>query len=193
MTRESQLASRNEHILNIIVVVAFYILSFQLVTYLIDPIQQSLLADEYASLLFLPHGIRVLAVVLYGPRAGFIYLLFATAFLLLLSDEGVKTNMTVLLQTIASAGCAPLAMLLLGFGFGRNTLSLSNVTPKSWRAFLMLIILSSLLNGVMQTAAIQLGNTGMGDVILSLKYTLGDILGSLVVFALASYTLRRSL
>ena len=179
--------------MNTTIVLAFYILSFQLVTYLIDPIQQWFFEFEYASLLFLPHGIRVLAVVLYGPRAGFIYLLVATAFLLLLSDEGVKTNVTVLLQTIASAGSAPLAMLLLGFGFGRNSFSLSNVTPRSWRAFLMLIILSSLLNGVMQAAAIQLGNTDMGDVILSLKYTTGDIVGSLVVFALASYMLRRSL
>jgi hypothetical protein len=187
------LASRNEHILNATIVIAFYILSFQLVTYLIDPIQRSFLAADYASLLFLPHGIRVLAVVLYGPRAGFVYLLFATGCLLILSDEGVKTNLTVLLQTIAGAGCAPLAMILLGFGFGHKTLSLGDVTPRSWRAFLMLIILSSLLNGVMQTAAIQLGNTGMGDIILSLKYTLGDILGSLVVFALASYALRRSL
>ena len=179
--------------MNTAIVIAFYVLSFQLVNYVVDPIQQWFFEVEYASLLFLPHGIRVLAVVLYGPRAGFIYLLVATAFLLLLSDEGVKTNVTVLLQTIAGAGCAPLAMMLLGFGFGQNTLSLSNVTPRSWRAFLMLIILSSLLNGVMQTAAIQLGNTGIGDVILSLKYTLGDIMGSLVVFALASYTLRRSL
>ena len=193
MIRENKLTSLNEHLLNAMIVTAFYILSFQLVTYLIDPIQMSFFEFEYASLLFLPHGIRVLAVVLYGPRAGFIYLLVATAFLLLLSDEGVKTNVTVLLQTIASAGCAPLAMLLLGFSFGQNTLSLSNVTPKSWRAFLMLIIFSSLLNGVMQTAALQLGNTGMGDVILSLKYTTGDILGSLVVFALASYALRRNL
>ena len=181
------------HLMNATIVLALYVLSFQLVEFLVEPLQNTFTATEFASLLFLPHGIRVLAVVLYGPRAGFIYLLVATAFLLLLSDEGVKTNVTVLLQTIASAGCAPLAMLLLGFGFGRNTLSLSNVTPRSWRAFLMLIILSSLLNGILQAAALQFGNTDMGDVILSLKYTAGDILGSLVVFALASYTLRRSL
>jgi hypothetical protein len=45
----------------------------------------------------------------------------------------------------------------------------------------------------MQTAAIQLGNTGIGDVLLSLRYIVGDILGSIVVFALASYALRRAL
>ena len=193
MTQENKLISWNEHLMNATIVTAFYVLSFQMVTYLAHPVQRSFFAIDYASLLFLPHGIRVLAVVLYGPRAGFFYLLVATSFLLLLTDEGLKTDLTVLLQTLASAACAPLAMLLLGFGFGEKALSLSKVTPKSWRAFLLLIILSSLLNGVMQTSAIQLGNTGVGNIILSLKYTLGDILGSVVVFVFASYALRRSL
>ena len=183
----------NEHLLNATIVVALYVLSFQLVTYLIDPIQKAFLYVEYASLLFLPHGIRVVVTILYGARNGFVYLLIASGFILLLSDEGIKTDLTVLLQTFASAGCAPLAMLLLGFGFGSKSLSLDAVTSKTWRALLMLIILSSLLNGIMQTAAIQLGNTGIGDVLLSLKYIVGDILGSIVVFALASYALRRAL
>jgi hypothetical protein len=183
----------NEHLLNVTIVVALYVLSFQLVTYLIDPIQKTFLHVEYASLLFLPHGIRVVVTILYGARNGFVYLLIASGFILLLTDEGIKTDLTVLLQTLASAGCAPLAMLLLGFGFGSKSLSLDAVTSKTWRALLMLIILSSLLNGIMQTAAIQLGNTGIGDVLLSLRYIVGDILGSIVVFALASYALRRAL
>ena len=187
------LGDLNEHILNATIVLALYVLSFQLVTYLIDPVQRSFLQTGYASLLFLPHGIRVLTVVLYGVRAGFTYLLVASSLLLFLTDEGIKTELTVLLQTIFSAGCVPIAMLLLRFAFGQDSMSLDNVTPKTWRAILLLIVISSLVNGVMQTAAIQLGDTGVGDVILSLKYIVGDILGSVAVFAFASYVLRRTL
>ena len=187
------MAGFKDHILNFIIVLALYVLSFQLVTFVIDPVQRSFLQTGYASLLFLPHGIRVLTVVLYGVRAGFTYLLVASGLLLFLSDEGVKTDLTVLLQTIASAGCVPIAMLLLRFAFGQNTVTLDDVTPETWRAILLLIIISSLLNGVLQTAAIQLGDTDVDDVILSLKYTVGDIFGSVVVFAFASYVLRRAL
>jgi len=83
-------------------------------------------------------------------------------------------------------------MLLLRFGFGENSISLSDISPKTWRALVVLIVVSSLVNGLMQTAAIHLGNTSVDDLIVALKFTVGDILGSIVVFAFASYTLRRA-
>lgn len=183
----------NTHILNATIVLALYVLSFQLVEFLVAPVQSTFTASEFASLLFLPHGVRVLTVIMYGDRSGFFYLLIASALLLFLSDEGVKTDLTVLLQTLASAACVPLAMLMLRFGFGEKSISLSNVTPKTWRALVVLIVVSSLLNGLMQTAAIHLGKTSVDDLIVALKFTIGDILGSLAVLALASYALRRAL
>ena len=182
----------NTHILNATIVLALYVLSFQLVEFLVLPVQSTFTASEFASLLFLPHGVRVLTVILYGARSGFIYLLVASALLLFLSDEGVKTDLTVVLQTLTSAACVPLSMLLLHFGFGENSISLNDISPQSWRALVVLIVVSSLLNGLMQTAAIHLGNTSVDDLIVALKFTVGDILGSVVVFAFASYALRRA-
>lgn len=179
--------------MNATIVLALYVLSFQLVEFLVVPAQETFTGTEFASLLFLPHGVRILTVIIYGARSGFFYLLCASSLLPFLSDAGVKTDATVLLQTLASAACAPLALLLLRFGFGGQSISLENVTPNTWRALVVLIVVSSLLNGLMQTAAIHLGNTSVDDLIIALKYTVGDIFGSLVVFAFASYALRRAL
>ena len=87
-----------------------------------------------------------------------------------------------------AANPAPASLRLWG-----QSISLKNVTSKTWRALVVLIVVSSLLNGLMQTAAIQLGNTSEDDFIVALKYTVGDVLGSLVVFAVAGYALRRAL
>jgi len=179
--------------LNATIVLALYVLSFQLVEFLVVPVQKSFTGTEFASLLFLPHGVRILTVIIYGARSGFVYLLFASSLLPFLSDAGIKTDLTVLLQTFAGAACVPLALLLLRFGFGGQSISLKNVTPNTWRALIVLVVVSSLLNGLMQTAAIHLGNTSVDDLIIGLKYTVGDIFGSLVVFAFASYALRRAL
>ena len=52
------------HILNATIVLALYVLSFQLVEFLVVPFQSAFTASEFASLLFLPHGVRVLTVIL---------------------------------------------------------------------------------------------------------------------------------
>ena len=104
--------------MNAIIVLALFVLSFQLVEFLVVSIQNTFTGTEFASLLFLPHGVRVLTVIFYGARWGFVYLLIASSLLLFLSDEGVKIDVPVLLQTLAGAACVPLTLLLLRFGFG---------------------------------------------------------------------------
>ena len=62
-----------------LIVVLSYLASYLLVTKVINPIQsQYILNSELVSLLFLPHGVRVLTCVLYGPRLGAFYLFSAT-------------------------------------------------------------------------------------------------------------------
>ena len=57
----------------------------------------------------------------------------------------------------------------------------------------MVIIVSSLLNGLFQTLSIGLGDTGFVDVLLSLKYTVGDIFGAIFVLFAANYLLRQAI
>lgn len=182
------------HTINVIFVTAVYVLSYQLVNKIIDPIQSLLLTTGYASLVFLPHGVRVLTVFLYGPVPASFYLLIASLVSLLLSDNQVdKSAVTIIMQILTGALCAPLAYQLLKFSFGIAHISLGAVGPRTWRGILIVIIVSSLLNGLFQALSIGLGDTGVADVVLSLKYTVGDILGAISVLFIANFLLRRSL
>jgi hypothetical protein len=182
------------HTINVIIVTAVFVLSYQLVDKIIDPIQSLLLTTGYASLVFLPHGVRVLAVFLYGPVPASFYLLIASLVSLLLSDNQVdKSAVTIIMQTLTGALCAPVAYQLLKFSFGSDHMSLGSVNARTWRGILMVIIVSSLINGLFQTLSIGLGDTGIADVVLSLKYTAGDILGAIFVLFTANFLLRRSL
>ena len=56
---------------NFTIVLVSYLLSYLLVAKVITPVQsQYILNSELVSLLFLPHGVRVLACMLYGPGLG---------------------------------------------------------------------------------------------------------------------------
>ena len=186
--------SLKTHAVNATIVTAAFVLSYQLVGYVIDPIQSVFLTTGYASLLFLPHGVRVLAVFLYGPGPASVYLLIAALVSLLLSDNHVdKSVLTIIMQTLTGALCAPVAYQLLKFSFGSDHISLGSVNARTWRGILMVIIVSSLLNGLFQTLSIGLGDTDFVDVLLSLKYTVGDIFGAIFVLFVANYLLRKAI
>ena len=186
--------SGKAHVINALFVTAVFVVSYQLVERIIDPVQSLLLTTGYASLLFLPHGVRVLAVFLYGPAPATFYLLIAALVSLSLSDNQMdKSGLTIIMQTLTGAICAPLAYQLLKFSFGNDHISLASVSARTWRGIFMVNIISSLLNGLFQTLSIGLGNTGVTDIVMSLKYTVGDILGSIVVLFVADFLLRRVL
>lgn len=186
--------SLKTHAVNATIVTAAFVLSYQLVGYVIDPIQSVFLTTGYASLLFLPHGVRVLAVFLYGPGPASVYLLIAALVSLSISLNPMeKSGLTITMQTFTSAFCAPLAYQLLKFSFGSDHISLGSVNARTWRGILMVIIVSSLLNGLFQTLSIGLGDTGIADVVLALKYTVGDIFGAIFVLFVANYLLRKAI
>lgn len=182
------------HIINAIFVTAVFLLSYELVVRIFDPIQSLLLTTGYASILFLPHGIRVLAVFLYGPGPASMYLLISALVSLSLNDNPMdKSVLTITSQTLTGAFCAPVAYQLLKFSFGSDHISLGSVNARTWRGILMVIIVSSLINGLFQTLSISLGDTGIADVLLSLQYTVGDILGAIFVLFAANYLLRQAI
>jgi len=186
--------SAKTHIINAVYVTVAFVVSYQLVNYVINPIQSLLFTAGYASVLFLPHGVRVLAVFLYGPAPATFYLLIAALVSLSLSNNQMdKSGLTIIMQTMTGAICAPLAYQLLKFSFGNDHISLASVSARTWRGIFMVIIVSSLLNGLFQTLSIGLGNTDVTDIVMSLKYTVGDILGSIAVLFVANFLLRRVL
>ena len=102
---------------NFTIVVVSYLASYLLVAKVISPIQaQYILNTELVSLLFLPHGVRVLTCVLYGPRLGAFYLFSATLltgfWVGMLSDYN---PLTLTLLYAVGALSVPLAFIFLQF------------------------------------------------------------------------------
>ena len=144
--------------------------------------------------MFLPHGIRVLAVFLYGPSPSSLYLLIASLVSIAFSDSSMdKSAVTVALQTLTGAFCAPVAYLLLKYSFGSEHITLGAVNQRTWRGIFMVIILSSLLNGLFQTLSIGIVDTRVADIMLPLIYTVGDILGAIFVLFVANFLLSKTL
>ena len=175
---------------NCAIVMFLYVGSYQVVAYVFDPLQMYFGTLTFASIAFLPHGIRVLSAVFYGARDSFIYILLASGVVFLINGIPARTELTQFLQILANASCVPLALVILRFGFGDEHISLSNVSPRTWRSFVVLVIFSSVLNGVMQNLAIHFGGTEINDFSLLLTFTIGDIIGAVIMFVIAQFVLK---
>ena len=180
------------HIKNCAIVTLFYVGSYQVVAHLIDPLQMYFGSLTFASLLFLPHGVRVLSAIFYGAKNSFFYIFLASCLVFLLNEQPNRTELTQFLQLLSNAACVPIALVILRFGFGDEHISLSNVGPRTWRSFVVLVIFSSLLNGVMQNLALHFGGTEINDFSLLLTFTIGDIIGAVIVFVIVQLFLKYS-
>jgi len=178
------------HIKGCAIVTILYVGSYQVVAFLIDPLQIYFGTLTFASLAFLPHGIRVLSAIFYGAKNSFVYIFLASCVVMLLNGLPARTELTQFLQLLSNASCVPIALVILRFGFGDEHISLKNVSPRTWRSFLVLVVFSSLLNGVMQNLAIHFGGTEINDFSLLLTFTIGDIIGAIVTFVIAHYFLK---
>ena len=85
-----------------------------------------------------------------------------------------------------------MSLVILRFGFGDEHISLSNVGPRTWRSFVVLVVFSSFLNGVIQNLAIHFGGTEISDFSLLLTFTIGDIIGAVIVFVIVQLFLKYS-
>ena len=178
------------HIKNCALVTLLYVVSYQVVAYVIDPLQIYFGTLTFASLVFLPHGIRVLSAIFYGARNSFVYIFLASCLVFLLNGLPARTELTQFLQLLANASCVPIALVILRFGFGDDHISLSNVGPRTWRSFVVLVIFSSLLNGVMQNLALHFGGTGINDFSLLITFSIGDFIGAVIVFVIVQLSLK---
>ena len=173
------------HIKDCAIVTILYVGSYQVVAFVIDPLQIYFGTLTFASLAFLPHGIRVLSAIFYGAKNSFVYIFLASCVVMLLNGLPARTELTQVLQLLSAASCVPIALVILRFGFGKEHVSLKNVSPRTWRSFLVLVVFSSLLNGLMQHLAIHFGGTETNDFSLHLTFTIGDIIGAIITFVIA--------
>ncbi|MBE3637314.1 hypothetical protein ICN82_03745 [Mangrovicoccus sp. HB182678] len=156
-----------------------YILCHGLTARLVTPLQAELFPGitAFASLLYLPHGVRVLSAWLLGGRA--ILPLAAGAFLseLLFTPPTLfaATDPVILVSILIGAAAAPAAFALMRLA-GRP-LAAGQERRVHWRWLLLAGMLASLLNsagqGLVFADLIQPGQA----VAVALVYALGDLAG----------------
>ncbi|UWQ78518.1 hypothetical protein K3725_14540 [Leisingera sp. S132] len=161
------------------VITAAYIICHGLTAWVVTPVQGVFLPEitVFASLVYLPHGVRVLAVWLLGWRA--VLPLAAGAFLseLIFTDDGVRQVMEpVLLQSIAVSAVSAFAAFEIAGMFGW-TLYAGQSRRISWTSLLAIGALASLINSAGQSVVFS-GLIFPGDQMpVMAVYAAGDLIG----------------
>lgn len=178
---------------NFTIVVVSFLSSYLLVAKVISPIQaQYILNTELVSLLFLPHGVRVLTCVLYGPRLGAFYL-FAAEILTVfwtgnLADYDPLT-LTILFTLGASS--VPIAFLFLEFIHEDTKIGLTKVNHNTIKTIAYLALISSIINSIGHALVLDGFSTFEVQPRIILKFLTGDLLGTLVLFLCLRLVLNR--
>lgn len=163
-----------------IVVSCLYVWAYFLTVALVLPVQLSLLPQTVMSLIFFPHGVRVLAAWLYGWRS-VLYLLPGAILCNLHFAGGRAFDPDILFGTAASLASAPLA-----FSIGRRFLNETVIAVGSARltALIGLGLTASVINLTSLRLAYGLPTTE-GSVIF-----VGDSIGLILSLAILRLALR---
>ena len=178
---------------NFTIVLVSYLLSYLLVAKVITPVQsQYILNSELVSLLFLPHGVRVLTCVLYGPRLGAFYLFAATLLTgFWVGRIGDYDPLTLTLLYAVGSLCVPMAFIFLQFIHEDTKIGLTKVNHNTIKTIAYLALISSILNSIGHALVLD----GFSDFSVQpriiLKFLFGDLLGALVLFLCLRFVLNR--
>ena len=178
---------------NLSIVVICYLLSFLIVSSVITPIQGHFIANSnLVSLMFLPHGVRVLTCVIYGARMGALYLFLASILSVFLTGtSGAYDSLAEVLQLFVGALCVPVAFVFLQFIHEDAKIGLTSISHNTIKTITSLALISSIINSVGQTLILD-GFSGFEvQPRIILKFLLGDLLGALMLFICLRFALNR--
>ena len=178
---------------NFTIVVVSFLLSYLLVAKVISPIQaQYILNTELVSLLFLPHGVRVLTCVLYGPRLGAFYLFVAEILTVFWTGNlAVYDPLTLTILFTLGALSVPIAFVFLEFIHEDTKIGLTKVNHNTIKTIAYLALISSILNSTGHALVLDGFSTFEVQPRIILKFLTGDLLGTLVLFLCLRLVLNR--
>lgn len=159
-----------------------YIIAFSLTLGFVFPLQSMLLSNAQLEigLLFLPHGVRVLAFYFFGWRA-ILYIMPASYLFLLLSNQA-GSQLDIMSPVVSMVAC------YLGYKAATFLpISMSpELTPSLWKFLVFAGATSSFANGI---ALSMLQHQGT-ELTSLLGYLIGDISGLVVCFLMLMYSFR---
>ena len=147
------------------------------------PVQKIILPDNslMASILFLPHGVRAIALFLFGFRA-VVYLLPAQYAMWYISVHGADIGLDLFSPLVSVLGCLIGYLLFLVI---RKFLP-NNMYDKGWILVMMIIALTAIFNGI----GLSRLHSPAGDFEYVFAYFWGDVLGGFIFLILAMYIWR---
>lgn len=173
-----------------LIVFALYVFAYFLVWAFITPLQEELLPNvtEYASFFYLPHGVRVIATAVMGPRA------IPSLFLAELGGNYLFWGMTdplLLLSVSLVGGVITWAAFLGLYSFGINSYYLNSIEKMPRLSTLLFAgLVTSVLNGFVLTSILE-RDMLIGEVTqVMAAYIVGDMTGLLLVILLIKLFLR---
>ena len=178
---------------NFTIVVVSYLASYLLVAKVLTPIQSQYISNsELVSLLFLPHGVRVLTCVLYGPRLGAFYLFAATLLTgFWVGSIGDYDPLTLTLLYAVGTLSVPIAFVFLEFIHEDTKIGLTMVKHNTIKTIAYLALISSIINSIGHALVLD----GFSDFSVQpriiVKFLFGDLLGALVLFLCLRFVLNR--
>ena len=178
---------------NFTIVVVSYLASYLLVAKVISPIQaQYILNTELVSLLFLPHGVRVLTCVLYGPRLGAFYLFVAEILTVFWTGNLADYDpLTLTILFTLGALSVPIAFVFLEFIHEDTKIRLTKVNHNTIKTIAYLALISSTFNSIGHALVLDGFSTFEVQPRIILKFLTGDLLGALVLFLCLRLVLNR--
>lgn len=183
-------AGLTEFFVSSAVIAVIFVLGDLASAYVFNPIQAVFFPQltELASLLFLPHGIRVLATVLLGLRAA-PGLVVGTAFALFYV-YGVR-DVQLLIGISLISGCVPWITLrgLRSLGIDAFYLKVKDGMP-AFETILIAGIICSVANGFLTTSMLESSGTITHVSLTIAAYTVGDTTGLIASWLLANAILK---
>ena len=171
-----------EHIQRFVVVSIAYVIAFSLTLGFVFPLQTMLFSGSKLEigLLFLPHGVRILAFYFFGWKA--IFYLMPSSYLFWTLSNYAGSELHVLSPLVSMIACY--------VGYKIATLlplpASRELTPNLWKFLVFSGAISSFVNGI-ALSALQHQGTELMSV---LGYLVGDIMGLIVCFLMLMYAFR---
>ena len=178
---------------NFTIVLVSFLTSYLLVAKVIAPIQSQYISNsELVSLLFLPHGVRVLTCVLYGPRLGAFYLFSATLLTgFWVGSIGDDDPLTLTLRYAVGALSVPIAFVFLQFIHEDTKIGLTKVNHNTIKTIAYLALISSILNSIGHALVLDGFSASEVKPRIILQFLTGDLLGTMVLFLCLRFVLNR--
>ncbi len=160
----------------VVAICYFLVLLFEIKV--VFPFEKLLLAPfpYMASLIFLPHAVRVLGTVIVGPKIFFV--LFPTILVsgyFLFDSYAGETSYLLIIDAAIGAGCSPLAYIIVKWA-NKNKVEFA-LTLLNWRTVFLIGAIASVLNSVMRVMLLSNLNQLQNTLEAIAKVIIGDMVG----------------